>query len=104
MGLQHLTGSANQIVHAYEISGPGCRVSRVQDTISNTPRAYQDGAAGSYGFGPTDLTCLQGIRSVLQDLTGKAHQIEPAYKVSVGVAGSHGLGTTDRTCLLGISR
>ena len=82
MGLQDLTGSANQIVHTYEISGPGCRVSRVQDTISNTPTAYQDGAAGSYGFGPTDSTCLQGIRSVLQDLTGNAHQIEPAYKVS----------------------
>ena len=76
MGLQNLTGSANQIVHAYEISG------RVKDTIPNTPRAYQDGAAGFYGFGPTDSTCLQGIRSVLQDLTGKAHQIEPAYKVS----------------------
>ena len=73
MGLQDLTGSTNQIVHAYEIPGPGCRVSRVQDTISNTPRAYQDGAAGSYGFGPTDSTCLQGIRSALQDLTGKAH-------------------------------
>ena len=36
----------------------------------------------SHGFGLTDSTCLQGIRSGLQDLTGKAHQIEPAYTVS----------------------
>ena len=43
---------------------------------------YQDRAAGSHGFGPTDSTVIQGIRSGLQDLTGKAHQIEPAYTVS----------------------
>ena len=81
-GLQDLTGKEHQIVNAYEISGPGCRVSRVRDTRSNTPTRYQDGVAGFHGFGPTDSTCLQGIRSGLQDLTGKAHQIEPAYKVS----------------------
>ena len=43
---------------------------------------YQDRAAGSHGFGRTDSTFIQGIRSGLQDLTGKAHQIKPAYMVS----------------------
>ena len=43
---------------------------------------YQDRVAGSYRFGPTDSIYLHGIRSGLQDLTGKAHQIEPAYTVS----------------------
>ena len=81
MGLQALTSKEQQVQHAYEISGPGCRVSRVRNTRSNTPTRNQDGAAGSHGFGPTDSTCLQGIRSGLQDLKGKAHQIEPAYTV-----------------------
>ena len=122
-GLQDLTGKEHQITTAYEISGPGGRVSRVRDTRSNTPTRYQDGAAGSYGFGPTDSRCLQGIRSRLQDLTGKAHQIEPAYTVSVwgcrislvgnyrsymptrhqeDTSGSHGFETPDRTCLYGV--
>ena len=43
---------------------------------------YHDRAARSHGFGPTDITYLHDIRSGLQDLTGKAHQIEPAYTVS----------------------
>ena len=43
---------------------------------------YQDWAAGSHGFGPTDSTCLQGIRKGLQDLTGKEHQIVNAYEIS----------------------
>ena len=53
-GLQDLTGSANQIVHAYE---------------------DQDGAAGSHGFGTTDPTCLRGIKTGLQDLTGSEDQL-----------------------------
>ena len=81
-GLQDLTGKEHQIATAYEISGPGGKVSRVRDTRSNTPTRYQDGAAGFYGFGPTDSRCLQDIRSGLQDLTGKAYQIKPAYTVS----------------------
>ena len=123
-GLQDLTGKEHQIATAYEISGPGGKVSRVRDTRSNTPKRYQDGAVGSYGFGPTDSRCLQGIRSGRQDLTGKTYQIEPAYTVSgrgcrisrVGnyrsymptrhqedTSGSHGFETPDRTCLLGVS-
>ena len=35
---------------------------------------YKDEAAGSLGFGTTDPTCLQGIRTGLQYLTGKEHQ------------------------------
>ena len=85
------------------------------------PARYQDGTAGFHGLGTPDRPCLQGIRTGLQDLTGKEYQIVRAYEVSgwggmtsrgrnirsnmptryqVGAAGSHGLGTTDRTCLL----
>ena len=124
-GLHDLTGKEHQITTAYEITGPGGRVSRVRDTRSNMPMRYQNGAAGSYGFEPIDSRCLQGIRSGLQDFTGKAHQIEPAYTVSgqgcrillVGnyrsymptrhqehTSGSHGFETPDRTCLLGVRR
>ena len=46
------------------------------------PARYQDGAAGSHGLGTPDRTCLQGIRTELQDLTGKEHQIVRAYEVS----------------------
>ena len=84
---------------------------------------YQDEAAGSQGFGTTDRTCLEGIRTGLQDLTGKEHHIvhdNEAYwcgcrislvrynsfnmhmRYQAGAAGSHGFGTTDRTCLPGI--
>ena len=49
--LQDLTGWELQIVHAYEISRPRCRVSRVRDPRSNIPKRYQDGTAGSHGFG-----------------------------------------------------
>ena len=55
-GLQDLTGKEHQIVNAYEISGPGCRVSRDRDTRSNTAR--------------------------LQNLTGADQQIQHVYKVS----------------------
>ena len=84
---------------------------------------YQDRAAGSHGFGPTDSTYLQDIRSRLQDLTDKARQIEPAYTVSgrgfrisrvrnyrsyiptrhqEGTSGSRGFETPDRTCPFGV--
>ena len=45
------------------------------------PARYQDGAAGSHGLGTPDRTCLQGIRTGLQDLTSKEHQIVRAYAV-----------------------
>ena len=56
-GLQDLTGKEHQIVNAYEITGPGCRVSRDWDTRSNTARLqnlnmstrYQVGTAGHNG-------------------------------------------------------
>ena len=48
-GLQDLTGKEHQIVTAYEISGPGCSVSRVRTNRFNMPTRYQVGAAGSYG-------------------------------------------------------
>ena len=51
-------------------------------TRSNMPTKYQDGAAGSHGFGTTDPTCLQGIRTRLQDLTGSEHNIVLACRVS----------------------
>ena len=69
---------------------------------TNMPARYQDGDAGSHGFGPTYSTCLQVIRTRLQDLTGLEHQIEHAYEVSGRAAGYHRLGTADRTSLRGI--
>ena len=80
-GLQDLTGSEHQIEHAYEVSVRGCRISKVRHTRSNMPARYQDGAVGSHGLGTPDRTCLQGIRTGLQDLTGKEHQIVRAYAV-----------------------
>ena len=81
-GLQGLTGSTNRIVHAYMVLGRGCRISRVWNNRSNMPTRYKDGAARSQGFGTPDRTCLERIRTGMQDLTGKEYQIEPAYKVS----------------------
>ena len=66
-GLQDLTGEEHHIVHAYELSGRSCRISRVGNIISNMPKRYQVGAAGSHGFG---TACLRGIATGLQDLTG----------------------------------
>ena len=40
---------------------------------------YQVGAAGSYGYGTSDRTCLHGIRSGLQDLAVLVLQIILAY-------------------------
>ena len=81
-GLQDLTGSTNQIVHANMVLGRGCRISRVWNHRSNMPTRYKDGAARSHGFGTPDGTCLERIRTGLQDLTGKGHQIVNAYEVS----------------------
>ena len=99
-------GKGTTVPHAYEVSGRGCMISRVRNirsnmltryqvvaawshglgttdrTRSNIPTKYQDGAAGSHGFGTTDSTCLQGIRSRLQDLTGSEHHIVLACRVS----------------------
>ena len=46
--LQNLTGKEHQILNAYEISGPGCSVSRVRTNRFNMPTRYQVGAAGCY--------------------------------------------------------
>ena len=92
MGLQDLTSSANQIVHAYEVSGRGCRISRVWNNSSNMHKRYQDGAAGSHRLGTGDRTYLRGIRTGLQDLTGSANQISSNMHTRNhnGAAGSHG--------------
>ena len=47
--LQDLTGSEHHIVHAYRVSGQGCRISRVRNIRSYMPTRYQDGSAGSHG-------------------------------------------------------
>ena len=91
-----LTGKEQQFQHAYEVTGWGCRISRVRNIRSNMPTRYQVGVAGSHGLGTIDRTCLLCIRSGLQDLTGSKHQIERIYEVS------HGFITTDHTCLRGI--
>ena len=82
-GLQGFTGSGHQIEHAYEVKGRGCRISRVRTPRFNMPSRYPDRAARSHGFGTPDRTCLEGIRKgLLQDLTGKEHQIVNAYEIS----------------------
>ena len=74
-GLWDLTGWELQIVHAYEVLGRGCRISRVRNTRSYMPTRYQDGAAGSHGFGTTNPTYLECIRTRLQDLTSSENHI-----------------------------
>ena len=63
IGLQDLTGSANQIKmvlqdlkdkeqqfkHVYEVSERGCRISRVRNIRSYMPTRYPGGDAGSNG-------------------------------------------------------
>ena len=92
MGLHDLSGKEQQFQHAYEVSGWGCRISRVRQTRSYMPTRYQDEAAGSHGFGTSYSTCLERIRMGLQDLTGKEHQIVHTYEVS-------GLGCKETTVL-----
>ena len=74
-------GSEHQIVHAYQVSGWGCRISRVWNNISNMPTRYQEGAARSHGFETPDRTCIVDIWTGLQDLTGKEHHIIHALEV-----------------------
>ena len=58
-------------------------ISRARNTRSYMPTRYPDRAARSHGFGTPDRTCLEGIRKgLLQDLTGKEHQIVNAYEIS----------------------
>ena len=75
-GLQDLTVSGHQIVERIKTG--------LQDLTDKEIRSYnrpimhtryKNEAAGSHGFGTTDPTCLQGIRTGLQYLTGKEHQI-----------------------------
>ena len=51
------------------------RISRVRNTRSNALMRCQNGVALSPGLGTQDRTCLQGIRTGLQDLMGSANQI-----------------------------
>ena len=62
-GLQDLTGLEQQIQHAYEVSGWGCRISQVGNYRSYMPARYQEMTSGSPGLGTQDRTCLQGIRT-----------------------------------------
>ena len=55
MGLQDLTVSEQLIEHAYKVSGRGCRISRVRNTISYMPTGYHDRAAGSHGLGTSHV-------------------------------------------------
>ena len=75
MGMQDLTGSANQIVHAYEVLGRGCRISRVGNYRSYMPTRHQEGTSGSHEFETPNRTCLLGVRTALHDLTGSEHKI-----------------------------
>ena len=120
MGLQALTGKEQQFQHAYEVSGRGCRISRVGNYRSYMPTRHQEETSGSHWLETPDRTCLLGVRTALHDLTGSEHKIVHAYKVSgrgckisrirntksymprgyqEGAAGSHGFETQNYTCL-----
>ena len=71
--LHELAGSEHKVVHDYKVSGSGS---------NGFGKPDQDGASGSHGKGTTVQTCIRGIRTGLQDLTGKEHQIVHAYEVS----------------------
>ena len=102
--LHYLPGSEHKIVHAYKVSGWGCRISRVRQTRSYMPTRYQDEAAGSHGFGTTVPTCIRGIRTGLQDMSGRGCRISQfgnwrSYiltRYKDGAAGSHGFGKPDQ--------
>ena len=108
-----LTGSDQQIQHAYKVSGRGCSILWVRHIRSNMTTRYQDVAARFHGFGTPDSTCLERIRTRLQDLTDKEHQIEVSERCCMiswaqntrsymttryqdGAAGSHGFGKLDQ--------
>ena len=122
--LHDLTGLEHKIVHAYNVSGRSCRISRVGNYRSYMPTRHQGGSSGSHGFETPDRTCLLGVTTALHDLTGSEHKIVHAYKASgggckisrvrntrsymlrryqEGAAGSHRLGTADRTSLRDIT-
>ena len=82
--LQDLMGKKHQIEHAYEVSGWGCRLSRVKNNSSNMQTRYPDGAAGPHGWGTSDRTCLQCVRVGLQDFTGWELQIVHTNQASGG--------------------
>ena len=70
-------------------------------------RAYQDGAARSHGYGTSDRTadpsCIQGIRTRLQDLTGSEQKIQHAYKVLGRDCSISQVRNIRRTCLRAIT-
>ena len=74
-------GLGTQDRNAYKVSGGDFRISRVRNFRSNAPMRCQNGVVLSHGLGTQDRTCLQGIRTGLQDLTGSTNQIVHAYKV-----------------------
>ena len=100
MGLQDLTGKEHQIVHAYEVSGWGCMISRVRNNSSNMPTRYPDVAAWSRWWWTSDRICLQCIRSGLQDLRVGNYRSYMPTRHQEGTSESHGFETPDRTCLL----
>ena len=101
-GLLGLTGSGHQIEHAYEVTGRGCSISRVRTPRFNMPSRYQDGAAGSHGFGTPNRTCLRGIRSGCRISRLRNTRSYMPTRYQDGAAGSHGFGTTVPTCIRGI--
>ena len=58
--LQDKTGSKHQIERAYEVLERCCMISRARNTRSYMTTRYQDGTAGSHGFGKPDQDCASG--------------------------------------------
>ena len=80
--LHDLTGSEHKIVHAYNVSGRSCRISRVGNYRSYMPTRHQEGTSGSHGFETPDRTYLVDVRTAWHDIRGSEHKIVDAFKVS----------------------
>ena len=55
-----MTGSKHQIERAYEVSERCCMISRAPNTRCYMTTRYQDGTAGSHGFGKPDQDGASG--------------------------------------------
>ena len=70
--MHDLTGKEQQFQHAYEVTGRGCRISRVRNIRSNMPTRYQAGVAGSHGLG----TYRSYMSTMYQEWTSGSHGFE----------------------------
>ena len=116
-GLQDLTGSKHRsnvpitcrcqdsehkIVHAYNVTGRSCRISRVGNYRSYMPTRHQERTSGSQGFETPDQYLVSGGRCMISRARNTRSYMPTRYPDRA--ARSHGFGTPDRRCLEGIRK